>query len=87
MLSLVQDENARLKAGYRKLIMATMFLTFFVMLGMAAIAESLIITLIGVKWLPSVEYPSAPVPCGGIVSTACPQYEYPEHKGEVRPVA
>jgi O-antigen/teichoic acid export membrane protein len=56
VLSLVQDENTRLKEGYRKLIVATMFITFFMMLGMAAIAEPLIITLIGVKWLPSVEY-------------------------------
>lgn len=56
VLSQVQDENTRLREGYRKLIMATMFLAFFMMLGMAAIAESLIITLIGVKWLPSVEY-------------------------------
>jgi len=56
VLSQVQDDNTRLKEGYRKLIMATMFINFFMMFGMAAIAESLIITLIGEKWLPSVEY-------------------------------
>jgi O-antigen/teichoic acid export membrane protein len=56
VLSQVQDENERLREGYRKLIMATMFITFTAMLGMAAIAEPMIHTLIGAKWLPSVEY-------------------------------
>ncbi|MBE0677264.1 MAG: lipopolysaccharide biosynthesis protein, partial [Bacteroidales bacterium] len=31
VLSMVQDENERLKAGYRKLIITTMFVTFLVM--------------------------------------------------------
>ncbi len=56
VLSMVQDENERLKAGYKKLILSTMFITFAIMLGMAAVAKSMIITLIGEKWLPSVEY-------------------------------
>lgn len=56
VLSLVQDENTRLREGYRKLIKATMFITFFLMLGMAAMARPMILTLIGEKWLPSVEY-------------------------------
>ena len=56
VLSIVQDEDARLKGGYRKLIRATMYITFFLMLGMAAVAEPLIVTLIGSKWLPAVEY-------------------------------
>jgi O-antigen/teichoic acid export membrane protein len=33
-----------------------MFITFFVMMGMAAMARPLILTLIGEKWLPSVPY-------------------------------
>ncbi len=56
VLSLVQDEDERLRGGYRKIITATMFITFFLMFGMAAVAEPLIITLIGRKWLPAVEY-------------------------------
>lgn len=56
VLSLVQDDSKRLREGYRKLIKATMFITFFMMLGMAAMAEPMIVTLIGEKWLPSVEY-------------------------------
>ncbi len=56
VLSLVQDENTRLREGYRKLLKATMYITFFLMLGMAAMARPMILTLIGEKWLPSVEY-------------------------------
>jgi len=56
VMSMVQDENERLKAGYRKLIISTMFVTFFLMLGMAAVARPMILTLIGEKWLPSVPY-------------------------------
>ncbi len=56
VLSQVQDENERLKEGYRKIIMAIMFVTFTVMFGMAAVAEPMIVTLIGAKWLPAVEY-------------------------------
>jgi O-antigen/teichoic acid export membrane protein len=56
VLSIVQDEDERLKSGYRKLIQSTMYVTFFIMLGMAAMAKPMIVTLIGEKWLPSVEY-------------------------------
>ncbi len=56
VLSMVQDENDRLKAGYRKLIISTMFVTFIMMLGMAAVARPMILTLIGEKWLPAVPY-------------------------------
>ena len=56
VLSQVQDDNDRLREGYRKVIVAIMFITFFILLGMAAIAEPMILTLIGEKWLPSVEY-------------------------------
>lgn len=33
-----------------------MFLSFILMMGMAAISKSMVITLIGIKWLPSVIY-------------------------------
>ncbi len=56
VLSQVQDDDERLKSGYKKLIITTMFITFFVMLGMVAVARPMIVTLIGEKWLPSVEY-------------------------------
>jgi O-antigen/teichoic acid export membrane protein len=56
VLSQVQEDDERLKAGYKKLIITTMFITFFVMLGMVAVAKPMIVTLIGDKWLPSVEF-------------------------------
>ena len=56
VLSQVQDDNYKLREGYRKVIVAIMFITFFILLGMAAIAEPMILTLIGEKWLPSVEF-------------------------------
>jgi len=56
VLSMVQDENERLKTGYKKLILSVMFITFAIMMGMAAIARPMIITLIGEKWLPCAEY-------------------------------
>ncbi len=55
-LSLVQDEPDKLKSGYKKIISSTMFITFFIMLGMAAVAKAMILVLIGEKWLPAVPY-------------------------------
>lgn len=56
VLSSIQDDKNRLKANYQKLIRSTMFITFILMLGMAAVAEPMIITLIGEKWRPSIIY-------------------------------
>lgn len=56
VLSVIQDDKIRLKTTYQKLILSTMFITFVLMLGMAAVAEPMIITLIGEKWRPSIIY-------------------------------
>jgi len=56
ILASIQDDKKRLRDSYRKLLRSTMFVTFLLMLGMAAVAEPLIITLIGEKWQPSVAY-------------------------------
>ena len=50
----IQSDTVQLKAAYRKLIRSTMLITFVLMLGMAAVAKPMILTLIGAKWLPSV---------------------------------
>lgn len=55
-LSIVQDDPDKLKRGYKQVITTTMFITFFIMLGMAATAKNLIIVLIGERWLPAVPY-------------------------------
>lgn len=56
ILSSVQDDKERLKNGYKKIIKETMFITFTLMLGMAAIAKPMILTLIGEQWLPCVPF-------------------------------
>ena len=56
VLSSIQDDIPRLRNNYQKLIRTVMFVTFILMLGMAAVAEPMIITLIGEKWRPSIVY-------------------------------
>jgi len=56
VLSQIQDDNVRLKRAYKRIIKTTMFVTFYLMIILAVVADPLIITLIGNKWLPSVQY-------------------------------
>ncbi len=56
VLSTVQDDDARLKEGYRKIIFPTMFISFFMMMGLAAVAKPLILLLLGDKWSPVIVY-------------------------------
>ena len=56
VLSEMQDDKARLKDGYRRIIRATMLVSFFSMLMMAAVAKPMIITIIGPKWIEASYY-------------------------------
>jgi len=56
ILSEIQDEHNLLREGYRRLIRSTMLVTFILMLGLASVAEPMVITLIGEKWRPSIIY-------------------------------
>ena len=56
VLSTIQDNPEKLKLAYRKMIKTTMLVTFACTLGLAAIAEPLVLILIGEKWLPCVPY-------------------------------
>ena len=56
ILSEIQDDRTRLKFAYKKVIKVTMLVTFCCMLGLAAIAEPMIVTLIGDQWLPAVPF-------------------------------
>lgn len=56
VLSTMQDDIPRLRNNYQKLIRSVMFITFILMLGMAAVAEPMIHTLIGAKWEPAIIY-------------------------------
>jgi O-antigen/teichoic acid export membrane protein len=54
--SKIQDENEKLRLGFRKLIKLLVFINFPLMLGLAIIAEPLLVLILGEKWLPSVPY-------------------------------
>lgn len=55
-LSSIQDDKPRLKAAYKRIIKVTMLVTFVLMLGMVGSAKSMILVLIGEKWLPAVPF-------------------------------
>lgn len=56
VLSSIQDEEERLKYGFKKIIRTSTFLNFPLMVGLAVIAEPLINMLFGNNWLPMVVY-------------------------------
>ncbi len=56
VLAKIQDNNERLKAAYKKLLKITVFLSGFLMLSLAGVAETLILVLLGEKWAGSIEY-------------------------------
>ncbi len=56
VLCSIQEDREKLTHTYRRFIRSAMFIAFIVMLLMAAMAEPLIITLIGEKWRESVPY-------------------------------
>ena len=56
VLSSIQDDDEKLRMGYRKVMKSTMFVSFVCMLGLAAIAKPMILVLIGEEWLRSVEF-------------------------------
>lgn len=50
-LSKMQDDKPRLKNGYKRVIKISMLVTYTLMLGLAGCAKSLILVLIGEKWI------------------------------------
>lgn len=56
ILSTIHNDVEKLKSAYKQIIRSTMLITFVLMLGMAAIAKPMILTLVGEQWLPSVVY-------------------------------
>lgn len=56
VLAQMQDNPVALKAGYKRMIKTTMFLSFSLLIGLAAVASPLILTLIGEPWRPSIAY-------------------------------
>lgn len=56
VLSSMQEDEKRLKNGFRKIIKTTAFINFPLMIGLAAIAFPLFNILFGEQWKPSVIY-------------------------------
>jgi O-antigen/teichoic acid export membrane protein len=54
ILSQLQDDNDRLNLIYTKYLQLSCFVIFPLMMGLAALAEPLIVLMLGDKWLPSV---------------------------------
>ncbi len=56
VLSSIQDNKALLKMAYKRLIKSTSFISFVLLIGMAAVSKDMVVVLIGEKWLQSAEY-------------------------------
>jgi teichuronic acid exporter len=56
VLAQMQDDKVALKRNYQKLIKSIMFITFVLMMGMVAVAEPMVIVLIGEPWRPCIIY-------------------------------
>lgn len=54
--SKIQDENERLRIGFSKLIKLLVFINFPLMIGLAVMADPLLIVILGAKWQPTVPY-------------------------------
>ena len=56
VLSSIQNDPARLKDAYKRVIKVTVLPTFVFMLGLAAVAKPLLTILIGAKWTEAANY-------------------------------
>lgn len=56
VLSTIQDDKARLKAAYKRIIRVTMLPTFLLMLGLAAVAKPMIKVLLGEQWVTAASF-------------------------------
>ena len=56
VLSQIQEDNSRLGNNYRRMLRFTVFIVFPVMMGMAALAYPLVISLVTDKWAQCVPY-------------------------------
>ncbi len=54
VLSKLQDDQEKLKAGYRKILKLSSFIIIPAMVVLGVLAKPIIVTLVGEKWLPSV---------------------------------
>ena len=56
VLSSIREDKERQLRVFRKLFRTTVLISFTAVLGLAASARSIVITLVGYNWIPSIEY-------------------------------
>lgn len=56
VLSHLKDDREKMVHSFRKIVLYTAIVTFSLVCGLAAVAKSLILVLVGYQWLESVEY-------------------------------
>lgn len=56
ILSSIRDDEIKLRTKYRKLLRTSVFISFTLMLFLAAISKELIFVLLGEKWIESIPY-------------------------------
>ena len=56
VLSSIQNDNKKLCVVYRRMISYSSFVIFPLMIGLSAISESFVLTLLGEKWEGSIQY-------------------------------
>lgn len=56
VLSSIQDDKVRQTRAYRKVFRTTVLVSFTSVLGLAAVSEAFILTLVGEQWIPAIGY-------------------------------
>lgn len=56
VLSSIKEDEDRLREGYKKIIKTSVYITFPLMIGLAAVANPLIRLIFGPKWINSIQY-------------------------------
>jgi len=56
VLSSIKEDEGRLREGYKKIIKTSVYITFPLMIGLAAVANPLIRLIFGPKWINSIQY-------------------------------
>jgi teichuronic acid exporter len=56
LLAKVQNDSIRLNSGFRQIFTITFYIVSILMFGLAAVADSMIITLVGEQWRGSIVY-------------------------------
>lgn len=56
VLSSIMDQSERQTRAYRKVVKTTVLISFTAVMGLAAVSEAFILTLVGDQWIPAIGY-------------------------------